>query len=70
MIDETHPHEFLGAYGVAALDIDVVHVEYGLLRSSLGDLAARVVEEVDQPGLTTWGLDRLARVEETLAMFA
>ena len=69
VIDETHPREFLDAYGAPALDLDVAHLEYGLLGRALGDLAGRVVEEVDQHGLTTWGFDRLARVEETLALF-
>lgn len=69
VIDETHPRKFLDAYGVAGLDLDVTHLEYGLLRRALGDLAARVVDEVDRPGVTTWGFDRLERVDKTLALF-
>jgi aminoglycoside phosphotransferase (APT) family kinase protein len=69
VIDEDHPREFLDAYGVADVELDSVHLEYGLLRRALGDLAARVVDGVDQPGVTTWGFDRLARVDATLALF-
>ena len=60
---------FLDAYGVGDLHVDVTHIEYGLLRRALGDLASRVVAEADQPGVTTWGFDRLARVDDTLALF-
>ena len=70
VIDETHPHEFLRAYDIAGLDLNAAHLEYGLLQRALADLTARVVEEVDRPGLTTWGFDRLARVDETLTIFA
>lgn len=69
VIDETHPTEFLNAHGAAELNLDVNHLEYGLLRRALGDLAQRVVDEVDQPGVTTWGFDRLTRVDETLALY-
>jgi hypothetical protein len=34
-------------------------LEYGRLRRALGDLTARVVAEVDRPGVTMWGFDRL-----------
>ena len=69
VIDETHPHEFLRAYDITGLGLEVAHIEYGLVHRALADLAARIVKEVDQPGLTTWGFDRLARVDETLALF-
>ncbi len=67
--DHTRPRRFLDAYGIDDVDLDLAHLEFGLLRRALGDLAARVVEEVDRPGVTTWGFDRLARVDETLALF-
>jgi hypothetical protein len=69
VIDESHPTEFLHAYGAAEMSLDVAHLEYGLLRRALGDLAARVVDEVDRHGVTTWGFDRLARIDDTLALF-
>jgi hypothetical protein len=69
VIDESHPTEFLHAYGAADLPLDVTHLEYGLLRRALGDLAARVVGEVDRPGVGTWGFDRLARIDNTLRLF-
>jgi hypothetical protein len=34
-------------------------LEYGRLRRALGDLTARVVAEVDRPGVTMWSFDRL-----------
>jgi Phosphotransferase enzyme family len=69
VIDEAYPQRFLDTYGSAELDLDPAHLEYGLLRRALGDLAARVVGEVDRSGISTWGFDRLARVDDTLAMF-
>lgn len=69
VIDEAHPRPFLDAYGIAGLPLAPVHLEYGLLRRALGDLLARVVEEVDRPGVYTWGFDRLSRIDDTLAMF-
>lgn len=65
VIDESHPSAFLDAYGIAELDVDVAHLEHGLLRRALGDLAARV----DHGGVTTWGFDRLARIDDTLSLF-
>jgi len=67
--DHAQPRRFLDAYGVNDVVLDPTHLEFGLLRRALGDLAARVVQEVDQPGVTTWGFERLARVDDTLALF-
>jgi aminoglycoside phosphotransferase (APT) family kinase protein len=69
VIDATQPRQFLDAYGVTDVALDATHLECGLLRRALGDLAARVVEQVDRPGVHTWGFERLARLDETLAMF-
>jgi len=66
--DESRPERFLDAYG-RDVELDATHLEFGLLRRALGDLAARVVDEVDRPGVTTWGFDRLGRVDATLAHF-
>jgi hypothetical protein len=64
-----HPRTFLDAYGVEEVDIDPTHIEFGLLRRALGDLTARVVDEVDRPGVTTWGFDRLDRIGAALSLF-
>ena len=69
VIDEPEPRRFLEAYGADGVDLNRTHVEFGLLRRALGDLAARVDEEVDRPGVTTWGFDRLARIDARLALF-
>ena len=69
MIDHERPRRFLDAYRVDDVDLDPTHLEFGLLRRVLDDLAARVVKEVDRPGVVTWGFDRLARVDATLALF-
>jgi aminoglycoside phosphotransferase (APT) family kinase protein len=57
---------FLQAYGAQGLDI--THLEYARLARSVRDLAARVVNEVDQDGLNTWGFDGLRRVDADLAL--
>jgi hypothetical protein len=69
VIDEDHPQQFLDSYGISDLQLNPTHLEFGLLRRALGDLAARVVDEVDRPGVATWGFDRLARVDSTLCLF-
>ncbi len=69
VIDHAHPRRFLDAYRIADVDLDPTHLELGLLRRALGDLAARVVADVDRPGVDTWGFERLARVDDTLALF-
>ena len=69
VIDHENPRRFLDAYRTGEVDLDATHLEFGLLRRALGDLAARVVEGVDRPGVGTWGFDRLARVDDTLAHF-
>ena len=56
--------EFLGAYGV--VDLDPTHLEYALLGRAVGDLAARIGEQVDRPGIDTWGFDRWHRLEHNL----
>jgi len=69
VIDHADPRPFLDAYGAGGVELDRTHLELGLLRRALGDLAARVVDGVDRPGVATWGFDRLARVDATLARF-
>ncbi|WP_427887442.1 phosphotransferase enzyme family protein [Kribbella sp. GL6] len=59
--------EFLDAYG--AHDLDADHLEFALLARGLRDLAARVMNEVDRPGVDTWGFDRIGRVDSNLAIF-
>lgn len=56
--------EFLHAYG--AVDLDPTHLEYALLRRSVGDLAARIADEVDRPGIDTWGFDRWRNLQRNL----
>jgi aminoglycoside phosphotransferase (APT) family kinase protein len=68
VIEEAQPERFLDAYG-RDVAFDRTHLEFGLLRRALGDLAARVVDGVDRPGVTTWGFDRLARLDATLELF-
>lgn len=62
-----HLDPFLGEYGARDLDLD--HLEYALLARALRDLAARVLDEVDRPGVTTWGFDRIARLDQDLKVF-
>jgi hypothetical protein len=69
VIDHQQPRRFLDAYAINNVDLDPTHLELGLLRRALGDLAARVIEDVDRPGVGTWGFERLARVDDTLALF-
>jgi hypothetical protein len=58
--------EFLRAYGV--VDLNPTHLEYALLRRTVGDLAVRIVEEVDRPGIETWGFDRWRRLDDNLTL--
>ena len=69
VVDHSRPLDFLTAYGVRDVELNPTHLEFGLLRRALGDLAARVVEEIDRPGVTTWGFDRLQRIDSTLVLF-
>jgi Phosphotransferase enzyme family len=69
VVDHTHPRRFLVSYGIDQLDLDPTHLELGLIRRALGDLAARVVQQVDRPGVTTWGFQRLVRIDQILALF-
>jgi Ser/Thr protein kinase RdoA (MazF antagonist) len=55
---------FLDRYG--ARDLDITHLEYAPLARALRDLAARVTEGVDRPGVETWGFDRLGRLDRDL----
>jgi len=59
--------EFLDEY--AADDLDPDHLEFALLARGLRDLSARVMNEVDRPGVDTWGFDRIARVDSDLEVF-
>ena len=58
---------FLDEYG--AHDLDADHLEFALLARGLRDLSARVVNEVDRPGVDTWGFDRITRVDSNLETF-
>ena len=62
-----HLEPFLAEYGAHDLDLD--HLEYALLARGLRDMSARVLGEVDQPGVVTWGFDRIARVDSDLKVF-
>jgi Ser/Thr protein kinase RdoA (MazF antagonist) len=62
-----HLDPFLAEYGARDLDSD--HLEYALLARALRDMAARVLDEVDRPGVTTWGFDRIARLDTDLKVF-
>lgn len=59
--------DFLDAYGADDLDLD--HLEFALLARGLRDLWARVIKETDRPGVETWGLDRIRRVDRDLEVF-
>lgn len=58
---------FLAEYDAHDLDLD--HLEYALLSRALRDMAARVLSEVDRPGVDTWGFDRIARLDSDLRVF-
>ena len=60
------PADFLRAYG--AVDLNPTHLEYALLRRAVDDLAARIAEEVDRPGIDTWGFDRWRRLDHNVAL--
>lgn len=70
VIDEQRPSEFLHAYGASEFALSSELLEYALLRRALGDLSARVCDELDRPGVDTWGFARLARLDATLALFS
>jgi hypothetical protein len=56
--------EFLDEYGADDLDAD--HLEFALLARGLRDLSARVMNDVDRPGVDTWGFDRINAVDRHL----
>lgn len=60
------PAALLDAYG--PLDLNPDHLEYALLRRAVGDLAARVEDRRDRPGIDAWGFDRWRRLDENLAV--
>ena len=64
LADRERANGLLAAYG--ASDLNPTHLEYALLARALGDVAARVHDEVDRPGIEQWGFRRLARVDEVL----
>lgn len=64
LVDEERANGLLAAYGAA--DLNATHLEYALLARALRDLAARVHNEVDRPGIEQWGFRRLARLDEVL----
>jgi aminoglycoside phosphotransferase (APT) family kinase protein len=59
--------EFLDEYG--AEDLDAGHLEFALLARGLRDLAARVMNDVDRPGVDAWGFDRINAVDSNLKIF-
>jgi len=63
----SHAELFMAEYGAHDLDLD--HLEYALLARALRDMAARVLTETDRPGVTTWGFQRIAKLERDLEMF-
>ncbi|WP_165553453.1 phosphotransferase enzyme family protein [Kribbella capetownensis] len=58
---------FLDEYG--AYDLDIDHLEYALLARGLRDMAARVLNDIDRPGVDTWGFDRITRLDSDLKRF-
>ena len=64
LIDEERSNGLLAAY--RSRDLNATHLEYALLARALRDLAARVHDEVDQPGIEHWGFRRLARLDDVL----
>ncbi|TDW18012.1 phosphotransferase enzyme family protein [Kribbella kalugense] len=58
---------FLDAYGADDLDSD--HLEFALLARGLRDMSARVMHNLDQPGVDIWGFDRIARLDSDLDVF-
>ena len=69
VVDEPRASDLLAAYGIGDVEIDRTHLEYALLRRALGDLNGRIAANVDRPGVTTWGFDRLDRLDATLSLF-
>lgn len=59
--------EFLDEYGADDLDLD--HLEFALVARGLRDLSARVMNEIDRPGVETWGFDRIRSVDRNLQLF-
>ncbi|MFC7624635.1 phosphotransferase enzyme family protein [Microlunatus sp. GCM10028923] len=59
--------DFLEAYGADDLELD--HLEFALLARGLRDLSARVMNEIDRPGVETWGFDRIRSVDRNLEIF-
>ncbi|MGW7681234.1 phosphotransferase enzyme family protein [Kribbella sp. NPDC054772] len=59
--------KFLDEYGADDLALD--HIEFALLARGLRDMAARVLNDVDRPGVDTWGFDRIRRIDTNLTVF-
>jgi hypothetical protein len=66
LTDHERPGDLLTAYG--ASDLDAIHLEFALVARALRDLAVRVHEESDRPGVDEWGFRRLARVDTVLEL--
>jgi hypothetical protein len=64
LVDEERSDGLLAAYG--SRDLNATHLECALLARALRDLAARVHEEVDRPGVEQWGFRRLVRIDDVL----
>ncbi len=67
LLDEERWNGLLQAYGTS--DLNATHLEYAMLARALHDLAARVFNEVDRPGIEQWGFRRLQRLDEVLDQF-
>lgn len=65
LVDEEQDGRLLAAYGHR--ELNKTHLEYAMLARALRDIAARVRDEVDRPGIEQWGFRRLVRVDEVLA---
>lgn len=65
LVDTPRAAELLAAYGPA--DLDRTHLEYAMQARAVRDLAARVEDEVDRPGVDTWGFERWRRIPDVLA---
>jgi aminoglycoside phosphotransferase (APT) family kinase protein len=64
LVDDDRSNGLLDAYG--ASDLNATHLEYAMLARALRDLAARVSDEVDRPGIEQWGFRRLDRLDDVL----
>ena len=64
---DADPRSFLDAYG-RDVPLDRTHLERALLARAVRDCFARLVNDVDRPGVDLWGFDRWRRVDDDLAL--